>query len=99
MDFAFSATLALTALCALWWMSEAVDPAFAALLSGSIRNDMLPENAWAVAPRETLPALADFISGTTGFLSIWALLFATYAFTVGIQSGNIPRGASVSLFM
>jgi multiple sugar transport system permease protein len=26
-------------------------------------------------------------------------LFATYAFTVGIQSGNIPRGAAVSLFM
>lgn len=26
-------------------------------------------------------------------------LFATFAFTVGIQSGNIPRGASVSLFM
>ncbi len=26
-------------------------------------------------------------------------LFATYAFTVGIQSGNIPRGATVSLFM
>jgi multiple sugar transport system permease protein len=26
-------------------------------------------------------------------------LFATYAFSVGIQSGNIPRGASVSLFM
>ncbi|MCX7379984.1 MAG: sugar ABC transporter permease [Alphaproteobacteria bacterium] len=26
-------------------------------------------------------------------------LFATYAFTVGIQSGHIPRGASVSLFM
>ncbi len=26
-------------------------------------------------------------------------LFATYAFTIGIQSGNIPRGASVSLFM
>jgi len=26
-------------------------------------------------------------------------LFATYAFAVGIQSGNIPRGASVSLFM
>jgi sodium-dependent dicarboxylate transporter 2/3/5 len=33
MDFAFSATLALTALCALWWMSEAVDPAFTALLA------------------------------------------------------------------
>jgi multiple sugar transport system permease protein len=26
-------------------------------------------------------------------------LFATYAFSVGIQSGNIPRGAAVSLFM
>jgi len=26
-------------------------------------------------------------------------LFATYAFNVGIESGNIPRGASVSLFM
>jgi len=26
-------------------------------------------------------------------------LFATYAFTIGIQSGNIPRGAAVSLFM
>jgi len=26
-------------------------------------------------------------------------LFATYAFTVGISSGNIPRGAAVSLFM
>lgn len=26
-------------------------------------------------------------------------LFATYAFQVGIQSGNIPRGAAVSLFM
>ena len=26
-------------------------------------------------------------------------LFATFAFSVGIQSGNIPRGAAVSLFM
>jgi multiple sugar transport system permease protein len=26
-------------------------------------------------------------------------LFATFAFNVGIESGNIPRGASVSLFM
>ncbi len=26
-------------------------------------------------------------------------LFSTFAFTVGIQSGNIPRGAAVSLFM
>ena len=26
-------------------------------------------------------------------------VFATYAFQVGIQSGNIPMGAAVSLFM
>jgi multiple sugar transport system permease protein len=26
-------------------------------------------------------------------------IFSTYAFTVGIQSGDIPLGASVSLFM
>ena len=32
MPFAFAATLALTILCAVWWMSEAVDPAFTALL-------------------------------------------------------------------
>ena len=32
MPFAFAATLALTVLCAVWWMSEAVDPAFTALL-------------------------------------------------------------------
>lgn len=36
MAFAFSATLALTVLCALWWMSEAVDPAFTALLPLSL---------------------------------------------------------------
>ena len=30
--FAFSATLALTLLCAMWWMSEAVNPAFTALI-------------------------------------------------------------------
>ncbi|WP_395769927.1 SLC13 family permease [Arenimonas sp.] len=33
MPFAFAATLALTVLCAVWWMSEAVDPAFTALLA------------------------------------------------------------------
>jgi multiple sugar transport system permease protein len=26
-------------------------------------------------------------------------IFATYAFQVGIQSGDIPLGASISLFM
>lgn len=34
--FAFSATLALTLLCALWWMSEAVNPAFTALIPLSL---------------------------------------------------------------
>jgi solute carrier family 13 (sodium-dependent dicarboxylate transporter), member 2/3/5 len=33
MPFAFAFTAALTVLCALWWMSEAVDPAFTALLA------------------------------------------------------------------
>ena len=32
MPFAFASTLALTVLCAVWWMSEDVDPAFTALL-------------------------------------------------------------------
>ena len=36
MAFAFSATVALTALCAVWWMSEAVNPAFTALLPLSV---------------------------------------------------------------
>lgn len=36
------------------------DAAFSSLLAESIRNDMLPGNAWAIAPREALPALADF---------------------------------------
>ena len=26
-------------------------------------------------------------------------LFGTYSFTLGIESGNVPRGAAVSLFM
>lgn len=36
------------------------DDAFSRLLSDSIRNDMLPGNAWAIAPRASLPGLADF---------------------------------------
>lgn len=36
------------------------DDSFSKLLAASIRKDMLPGNAWAIAPRETLPALADF---------------------------------------
>ena len=36
------------------------DDAFSRLLSDSSRNDMLPGNAWAIAPRASLPGLADF---------------------------------------
>ncbi|WP_395769785.1 phosphatidylserine/phosphatidylglycerophosphate/cardiolipin synthase family protein [Arenimonas sp.] len=59
------------------------DPEFAALLSGSIRNDMLPENAWSVAPRETLPALADFnytmgkVSEQMPVFDVWPWPYAT----------------------
>jgi len=70
------------------------DPDFAALLSGSIRNDMLPENAWAVAPRETLPALADF-NYTMGKLSeqmpvfdVWPWPYAT-SYQVRAECGLI----------
>ncbi|MBP7371082.1 MAG: phospholipase D family protein, partial [Arenimonas sp.] len=36
------------------------DAYFSNMLSASIRNDMQPDNAWSIAPRESLPALADF---------------------------------------
>lgn len=74
------------------------DPDFAALLSGSIRNDMLPENAWAVAPRETLPALADF-NYTMGKLSeqmpvfdVWPWPYAT-SYQVRAECGLIDYTA------
>ncbi len=59
------------------------DAAFAGRLSASIRQDMRPENAWIIAPRESLPALADF-NYTMGKLSeklpvfdIWPWPYAT----------------------
>jgi phosphatidylserine/phosphatidylglycerophosphate/cardiolipin synthase-like enzyme len=74
------------------------DPDFAALLSGSIRNDMLPENAWAIAPRETLPALADF-NYTMGKLSeqmpvfdVWPWPYAT-SYQVRAECGLIDYTA------
>ena len=36
------------------------DGPFSRLLSDSIRNDMMPGNAWAIAPRSALPGLAEF---------------------------------------
>jgi phosphatidylserine/phosphatidylglycerophosphate/cardiolipin synthase-like enzyme len=59
------------------------DAAFAGRLSASIRQDMRPDNAWIIAPRESLPALADF-NYTMGKLSeklpvfdIWPWPYAT----------------------
>mgnify|MGYP003460866365 FL=1 len=59
------------------------DEAFAGRLSASIRQDMRQENAWIIAPRESLPALADF-NYTMGKLSeqlpvfdIWPWPYAT----------------------
>ena len=70
------------------------DPAFAALLTGSIRNDMLPENAWAIAPRETLPALADFnytmgkVSEQMPVFDVWPWPYAT-SYQVRAECGLI----------
>ena len=59
------------------------DAAFAGRLSASIRQDMRLENAWIIAPRESMPALADF-NYTMGKLSeqlpvfdIWPWPYAT----------------------
>ena len=74
------------------------DPDFAALLSGSIRNDMLPENAWAIAPRETLPALADFnytigkLSEQTPVFDVWPWPYAT-SYQVRAECGLIDYTA------
>lgn len=59
------------------------DPEFAALLSDSIHNDMQPENAWAIAPRETLPVLANFnytmgkVSEQMPVFDVWPWPYAT----------------------
>ncbi|HWR95958.1 MAG TPA: phospholipase D family protein [Arenimonas sp.] len=59
------------------------DAAFAGRLSASIRHDMRQDNAWIIAPRGSLPALADF-NYTMGKLSeqlpvfdIWPWPYAT----------------------
>ncbi|MGL4833277.1 MAG: phospholipase D-like domain-containing protein, partial [Shewanella sp.] len=59
------------------------DPLFSGQLSASIRNDMRPDNAWIVAPRESMPALADFnysmgkMSEKLPIFDIWPWPYAT----------------------
>ena len=81
------------------------DRAFAAQLSASIRNDMLPENAWAIAPREIKPALAKInyrlgkISEKLPIFDIWPWPYAT-SYQVqpgcGILDYTDPRFAQCS---
>lgn len=59
------------------------DAAFASALAASIRNDMAPENAWTVAPREKLPVLAQLnynlgkLSEKLPIFDVWPLPYAT----------------------
>lgn len=59
------------------------DAPFAALLAESIRNDMRPDNAWAIAPRHSLPALATVnyrlgkVSEQLPVFDIWPWPYAT----------------------
>lgn len=59
------------------------DRAFARALSASIRNDMLPENAWAIAPRKIKPAFAGInyrlgkISEKLPVFDLWPWPYAT----------------------
>jgi putative cardiolipin synthase len=56
---------------------------FSDMLSASIRNDMRPDNSWVIAPRESLPALADFnysmgkFSEKLPIFDIWPWPYAT----------------------
>jgi phosphatidylserine/phosphatidylglycerophosphate/cardiolipin synthase-like enzyme len=59
------------------------NPYFSNMLSASIRNDMRPDNSWAIAPREALPAIADFnysmgkFSEKLPVFDIWPWPYAT----------------------
>jgi phosphatidylserine/phosphatidylglycerophosphate/cardiolipin synthase-like enzyme len=59
------------------------NPLFSNMLSASIRQDMRPDNAWAIAPRESMPALADFnynmgkFSEKLPVFDIWPWPYAT----------------------
>ena len=59
------------------------DRVFSNLLSASIRNDMQPDNSWVIAPRESMPALADFnysmgkFSEKLPVFDIWPWPYAT----------------------
>jgi hypothetical protein len=49
-------------------------------------------------PKTVGPAVSCDVPGLDGPLNT-TQVFATYAFSVGIFSGDLPLGASVSLFM
>jgi phosphatidylserine/phosphatidylglycerophosphate/cardiolipin synthase-like enzyme len=59
------------------------DAPFAAALATSIRRDMAPENAWTIAPRPQLPALAKFnysmgkLSEQLPIFDVWPWPYAT----------------------
>lgn len=59
------------------------DEAFASALAASIRNDMAPENAWTIAPRERMPVVAQLnynlgkLSEKLPIFDIWPLPYAT----------------------
>lgn len=81
------------------------DPVFAAMLGTSIRNDMLPENAWAIAPRQTLPALSRInynlgkLSEKMPIFDIWPWPYATSYQVMpecGILDYQDPRFAQCS---
>jgi phosphatidylserine/phosphatidylglycerophosphate/cardiolipin synthase-like enzyme len=56
---------------------------FSNMLSASIRNDMRPDNSWAIAPRESLPEIAEFnysmgkFSENLPVFDIWPWPYAT----------------------
>ncbi|MFT3807957.1 phospholipase D-like domain-containing protein [Arenimonas sp.] len=73
------------------------DEAFASALAASIRNDMAPENAWTIAPREKLPVVAQLnynlgkLSEKLPIFDIWPLPYAT-SFELKPECQPLPPG-------
>ncbi len=71
------------------------DVDFAQRLSASIENDMQPDNAWAIAPRKSLPALANVnyrmgkMSEHLPIFDIWPWPYAT-SYQLTAECSNIP---------
>ncbi|QCU72322.1 phospholipase D family protein [Luteimonas yindakuii] len=66
------------------------DPAFARALAASIRNDMLPQNSWAIGPRDKAPVFPglDYSLGKASerlpLFDLWPMRYATsYEFVPG----------------